>query len=70
MDTFPFDSWDAAGQAAPDAGFFTFGDAGAVVLVVIMIVVTFLAFVGWVRVEGRKLDEQAQRLRAAARGEG
>jgi hypothetical protein len=69
MDAFPFDSWEQAGQAAPDAGFFTFGEAGAVVFVILMIIATLLAFVGWVRVEGRKLNEQAQRLRAAG-GEG
>lgn len=74
MDTFPYDSWEAAGAAARESGegFFTFGPGdnfATVLLVVLMIVVTVLAFVFWVRTEDRKLTEQAERLRAAS-GEG
>jgi cbb3-type cytochrome oxidase subunit 3 len=74
MDTFPYDSWDEAGNAAREAGegFFTFGpgdNLATIVLVILMIAVTFLAFVFWVRTENRKLTEQAERLRASA-GEG
>jgi hypothetical protein len=70
MDTFPQDSWEAAGKAARDAGegFFTFGpgdNLATVILVVLMIAVTFLAFLFWVRTEDRKLTEQAERLRAS-----
>lgn len=69
MDTFPFESWEQAGAAAPDSGFFTFGDGGAVAMVVLMIILTVIVFIGWIRVEDRKLREQAERLRAAG-GEG
>jgi hypothetical protein len=59
MNTFPYDRWEDVGPNA----YFTFGEGGAWALVALMIVVTLLAFIGWIRVEGRKLDEQAARLR-------
>lgn len=72
MNTFPFETWDEAGEAAGEGlGFFTFGpgfNASTMILVAIAIAVMVVAFVGWVVVEDRKLREQAERLRSTGGG--
>ena len=65
MDTFPYDSWEEASAAAGGSGFFTFGVCATGILVALMVLVFVVAIVGWVRQEGKKLDEQAARLRSA-----
>lgn len=72
MDTFPYDSWEEAQGAAGAEGFFTLGPGdnfATIALVVIAFVLMVGVFVAWMRVEDRKLRDQAARLTAASRGE-
>lgn len=69
MDTFPYESWEQASAAAGSEGFFTLGpgdNAATIVMVAIAFVVMVVVFAAWMRVEDRKLRDQADRLRAAA----
>lgn len=69
MDTFPFESWEEATEAAVDSGlgYFTFGPGGNTATYVL----TFLGFltmivilITWIRFEDRRLTEHARRLAA------
>jgi hypothetical protein len=61
FDTFPFDEWSTS-----IAEFWTFGGAGSVgtwILTILGFLVSMISFVLFVRLESRKLDHQALRLR-------
>lgn len=72
MDTFPFETWEEAIEAAVETGvgYFTFGpggNTGTVVLVALGFVTMIVIFVYWMRFEDRRLNEHARRL--SARGD-
>lgn len=63
FDTFPFDEW---GEEI--AAFWTFGpenSTGTYILTVLGIALMVVALVGWVVMEDRKLQVQANKLRSA-----
>ena len=67
MDTFPYETWDEAFEAAVNdgAGYFTFGPGGntaTYVLTVLGFVTMIVILVSWIRFEDRKLNEHARRL--------
>jgi hypothetical protein len=67
MDTFPYESWAEAQEAAGAEGYFTFGPgdtAATIVLVAIAFVLMVFVFVWWMRLEDRKLRDQAERIRS------
>jgi hypothetical protein len=67
MDTFPYESWAEAQEAAGAEGYFTFGpgdNAATIVLVAIAFVLMVFVFVWWMRLEDRKLRDQAERIRS------
>lgn len=62
FDTFPYDEW-----SEEIAGFWTWGpgsSTGTYILTAVGITVMLIAFVGFVRLENRKLEHQASTLRA------
>jgi len=69
MDTFPFETWDEASDAAVEtgAGYFTFGpggNTGTYVLVTLGFVVMVVILIAWMRFEDGRLNEHARRLAA------
>jgi ACR3 family arsenite efflux pump ArsB len=65
MDTFPYESWADAQSAAGAEGYFTMGpgdNAATIVLVAIAFLLMIFVFVWWIRLEDRKLREQAARI--------
>ena len=63
FDTFPYDEW-----SEEIAGFWTFGpgnSTGTYILTAIGIAVMFIVFVGFVRLESRKLAHQQATLKAS-----
>lgn len=61
FDTFPYDEW---GEQI--STFWTFGTGtGTYIMTVLGIAFIVLAFIGWVRLEDRKLSAQAALLRSA-----
>lgn len=63
IDSFPFDEW-----SEEIAGYWTFGpgnSTGTYVLTVLGIALMVLSLIGWVVMENRKLEAQANLLRAA-----
>jgi hypothetical protein len=67
MDTFPYESWAEAQEAAGAEGYFTFGpgdNAATIVLVAIAFFLMVFVFAWWMRLEDRKLREQAERIRS------
>jgi hypothetical protein len=66
MNTFPYDSWDAALEAADGTtGYFTWGPGGnfaTVLITLIAIVISVYAGVTVTRRENAKLTESAERL--------
>lgn len=72
MDSFPYDSWEQAQEAAGDEAYSTFatgGDFITMLFVLVMIAVFLVAMVAWVQTEKAKLEGQAERLRIAGDGE-
>ena len=70
FNSFPYDSWlDAEGAFNQElTDFWTFGGAdstGTYILTAIGIAVMFIAFVGFVRLESRKLAHQQATLKAS-----
>ena len=68
MDTFPYESWEEASQAAQELGegFFTFGPGGntaTVILTILGAIVMAATIVMGVVLENRNLEEHAQRIR-------
>lgn len=68
MDTFPYESWDEASQAARDLGegFFTFGPGGntaTVILTILGAIAMVVALALWVITEKRNLDIHVKRIR-------
>jgi hypothetical protein len=62
FDSFPFDEW-----GEDIAEFWTWGGAGSTgtwILTVLGFIAMLVSFVGFVRMENRKLDHQAETLRA------
>lgn len=69
MDTFPYESWADAQSAAGAEGYFTFGpgdDAATIVLVAIAFLLMVFVFVWWMRLEDRKLRDQAEQIRSSS----
>ena len=70
IDSFPFESWlNRAGEGLNEdiAGFWTFGpgnSTGTYVLTVLGIAAMVLSLIAWVVLEKRKLEAQAELLRA------
>jgi hypothetical protein len=67
MDTFPFETWEEASDAAVETGvgYFTFGpggNTGTYVLVALGFVVMIVILVAWMRFEDERLNEHARRL--------
>lgn len=67
MDSFPYESWAEALEAAAtgDAGYFTFGPGGNTAIVILTILGIVLALWWTVQVtmaENKNLNEQAKRL--------
>ena len=63
FDTFPYDEW-----SEDIAGFWTWGpgnSTGTYILTAIGIAVMFIAFIGFVRLESRKLAHQQATLKAS-----
>ena len=63
FDTFPYDEW-----SEDIAGFWTWGpgnSTGTYILTAIGIAVMFVAFIGFVRLESRKLAHQEATLKAS-----
>jgi hypothetical protein len=66
IDAFPFDSWDEV-----EGAFWQYSGgtgAGTWTLTIIGIIVTVVALIGWVYMDGRMLERHAERLRAAGFG--
>lgn len=79
IDSFPYDSWfDAEGNLSPDVTtFWTFGPTtgseggsltGTFVLTALGILLMVASLIAWTYLENKKLNEQAERLRAAGLG--
>ena len=71
MDTFPYESWEEATNAALDtgAGYFTFGPGGntaTIVLVALGFIVMVVTIVAGMISEDRRLVAHAARLREGA----
>ncbi len=71
MDTFPYDSWEEATQAALEsgAGYFTFGpggNTGTYVIVALGFIAMLVTIVAGIRLEDRRLAEHAARLSPGA----
>lgn len=69
MDTFPFETWDEASDAAVETGvgYFTFGpggNTGTYVLVTLGFVVMVVILIAWMRFEDGRLNDHARRLAA------
>ena len=67
MDTFPYETWDEAFDAAVNegAGYFTFGpggNTGTYVLTVLGFLTMIFILVYWMRFEDRTLNEHVRRL--------
>ena len=68
MDTFPYESWEEASQAAQELGegFFTFGPGGntaTVILTILGIIVMVATIFGGVYLEDRNLQEHVKRIK-------
>ncbi len=68
MDTFPYESWEEASQAAQELGegFFTFGPGGntaTIILTILGAIVMVATVFAGVVLENRNLEEHAQRIR-------
>ena len=68
MDTFPYESWEEASQAAQELGegFFTFGPGGntaTVILTILGIIVMVATIFGGVYLEDRNLEEHVKRIK-------
>ena len=69
MDTFPFETWEEAFDAAVETGvgYFTFGpggNTGTYVLTALGFVVMIVILFAWMRFEDGRLNEHARRLAA------
>ncbi len=67
MDTFPYDSWEEATQAALEsgAGYFTYGPGGntaTYVLVALGFITMVVTIVAGIKLEDQRLAEHAARL--------
>jgi hypothetical protein len=68
MDTFPYESWEEAAQAAQELGegFFTFGPGGntaTVILTILGAIVMVVTVFGGVVLEDRNLEEHVKRIK-------
>ena len=65
MDTFPYESWDEAMAAARDLdeAYYTFGEGGAIPLLILAMIATAVAFVMWIQREKDHLETAAVNLR-------
>ena len=68
MDTFPYESWEEAGQAAQELGegFFTFGPGGntaTVILTILGAIVMVATVFAGVYLEDRNLAEHVKRIK-------
>lgn len=73
MDTFPYETWEEATNAAVDAaaGYFTFGpgsNVGTVIVVALGFLLMIAVLVAFIRQEDRKLSAQAERLSSGGDG--
>ncbi len=66
MNTFPYDSWEEALEAADGAsGYFTFGPGGnlAMVILTILAIALAVAWMGWLTMnETKHLNESADKV--------
>jgi hypothetical protein len=68
VNTFPFDSWEEASEAAINsgAGYFTFGPGGntaTIIVVALGFLVMLITIIAGIMQEDRRLAEHAERLR-------
>jgi hypothetical protein len=68
MDTFPYESWEEASQAARDLGegYFTFGPGGntaTIILTILGFAVMAVTVFGGMYLENRNLEEHVKRIK-------